>query len=68
MGSLCGTVKAGRGMAARAGVGKVYQLWIGKGGGGGAKGCEEGTMTWVGMVGTGAGGGGTWGRKLWHAL
>ena len=41
-------------MAAWAGLAEFYQLWVGKGGGGGgAKGCNEGTMTWVGMVGAG---------------
>ena len=37
MGSLCGMVAiASRRVAARAGVGEFYQLWVGKGGGGGA--------------------------------
>ena len=47
-------VNAGRGVATRAGVVEVYQFWAGRGGGGGgAKGCEEGTMAWVGMMGAG---------------
>ena len=45
--------RAGRGVAALAGVGELYQLWVGKGGRGGAKDCGEGTMTRVGMAGKG---------------
>ena len=42
VGSLRGVVlKAGRGVTAWAGVGKEFQLWIGKSGGGGTKGYAE---------------------------
>ena len=46
-------MKAGRSVAVQAGVGEVYQLWVGKSGGGGAKSREVGTITWVSMVGAG---------------
>ena len=44
-------VKAGRGVTAWAGVGKEFQLWIGKSRGGGTKGYAEWATAWLGMAG-----------------
>ena len=56
LGSFCGVLtKAGRGVAAGVGVSGEYQLWVRKSGGRVAKGCAEGAISWVCIVGAQAG-------------
>ena len=63
MGSLCGAVvRAGKGLAAWAGVGGYYQLWVGKRAVKSTKGCAGGAIEWIcivveGRITRGGGGG-----------